>query len=183
MLKRVQSWGRRLQEFADRPWYFPLLGILAGIDLFVLVIPTDALLVSSVMLQPKRWVTAFLWVAFGSSLGCAIMAGLIQWDSHLVMEVWFPSTFDSAIWHTMDVFFDRHGWVALALIALSPLVQFPAVAIAALAGMPPLEVFVVCLVGRSIKSALIAWVATFAPRMLLRIPGLRHDLETLQDPR
>ncbi|MBY0371163.1 hypothetical protein K2X33_10785 [bacterium] len=182
MRKRIQIWVKHLQAFVDRAWYFPTLGLLAAIDLFILIIPTDALLVSSVMLRQRKWVSAALWVALGSSLGSAILAGLIQWDTHLVMDVWFPGAFGSEIWRAMDAFFDKHGALALALIAFSPLVQFPAVAIAALSGMPPAEVFFFCLLGRTSKAMIFSWVASFAPRLLLKVPGMRQELAFLHDP-
>lgn len=181
-MDHIRSWIKRLQSFADRPWYFPVLGLLAGLDLFILVVPTDALLISSVMLQPKRWVSAFFWVGLGSAVGAVALAGIVQWDSAMVMEEWFPQAFDSSLWRTTDAFFDRHGGKALILIAFSPLVQFPAVVIAALSGMSLTKIFFISLAGRMVKSALFSWGASHAPKLLLRVPLIKQELSVLDAP-
>lgn len=181
-MERVRSAVRWLQHFADRWWYFPILGLLAGADLFILVVPTDAILISSVMLQPRRWVSAFVWVALGSAIGAVAFAAVIQWDTNLVMEHWFPDAFDSAAWQAMDSFFDEWGGSALLLIACSPLVQFPAVALAALSGMSLTKIFFVCLLGRSIKSALFSYGASHAPKLLMKLPFIQRELSLIYPP-
>ena len=64
----------------DRPWYVALVGGLAALDLFIMIIPTDGLLVTSVLVRPKRWVSWFLWVSIGSAVGAAALAAIIHWD-------------------------------------------------------------------------------------------------------
>ncbi len=179
-MERIRNAVKRLQTFADRWWYFPVLGILAGADLFILVVPTDALLISSVMLRPKKWVSAFICVALGSAIGAAVFAGVIQWDTNLFMERWFPDAFDSVLWQRTDAFFDAWGGFALLLIACSPLVQFPAVAVAALSGMSLTKIFFVCLLGRALKAALFSYGASHAPRLLMRLPFVRRELSLLE---
>ncbi len=181
-MDKVLTWIRRLQQFADRPWYFPVLGLLAGLDLFILLIPTDALLVSSVMLKPKKWIGAGVWVSLGSALGAVLLASLIQWNPILVFEQWFPHAFETAAWRSMDWFFDEYGGRALFFIALSPLVQFPAVAIAALSGMSLTKLFFVYLLGRLIKSLLFSYGGSHGSKLLFRLPMLRKDLQVLETP-
>src|SRR4051812_12543814 len=117
-MESIRKAVRGLQKFVNRPWYYPVVGVLAGLDLFILVVPTDALLISSVMLKPRKWVSAFFWIALGAAIGALTLGALIQWDATRVTEVWFPSIFHSSTWDRMDQFFDRHGDVALLLIAL-----------------------------------------------------------------
>ena len=181
-MESIRNALKWLQKFVDRAWYFPVVGFLAGLDLFVFVVPTDALLISSVMLRPRKWLTGAFWVGFGSALGALALAAFIQWDAQLVMEQWFPSMFDNALWRSMDSFFDRYGQFALILIALSPLLQFPAIAIAALAGMSLAEIFLVSLVGRTIKSGVVSWLASHAPKLLTKVPLSRQDLAALETP-
>src|SRR4051812_40346336 len=71
---------RRMERFTDRSWYPALVAALAALDLFVLVIPTDGLLISAV-LSPKRrakWVSAAIWVSLGSTVGAVLLASLVQ---------------------------------------------------------------------------------------------------------
>lgn len=179
MKEKIRKSLQRLQRFADRWWYFPVVGLLAGIDLFILIVPTDAILVSSVMLQPRKWISAFIWIALGSATGALVLASLVQWDPVLVTEHWFPHTFDSALWQSTDGFFDKYGDIALFLIACSPLVQFPAVLLAGLSGMPLMQIFFVVLFGRALKTAIISWGASHAPRLLFKLPFMRRELQFL----
>jgi membrane protein YqaA with SNARE-associated domain len=181
-MHQIKIWVKRLQFFVDRVWYFPVVGVLAGLDLFILVVPTDAILVSSVMMRPRKWVQAAVCVALGSSFGALFLAGAIQWDQARVMG-WFPSAFDNSAWQWMDLFFDRNGRIALFFIAVSPLVQFPVICIAALAGMPAWEIFLICLVGRSIKSAVFSYGASHAPKLLMKLPLMKKELSIVDlDP-
>jgi membrane protein YqaA with SNARE-associated domain len=171
LVERVRKVLKRFQSFADRPWYFPFLGFLAALDFYIFIVPTDALLVSSVLLRPKKWVSAFFWVGLGSALGAVALAGALQAGVFSVP--------DSETWVWLKGFFSDYGGVALALIALSPLVQFPVVVLAALSGMPLEKIFLICLVGRWIKSAVFAYVASRAPELLFKIPFLKKELEIL----
>ncbi len=174
-MHRIKTWVKHLQFFVDRIWYFPVVGLLACLDLFILVVPTDAILISSVMMRPRKWVQAAVCVAIGSSLGALFLASAIQWDQARVMG-WFPAAFNNPAWQWMDVFFDHYGRIALFFIAVSPLVQFPAICIAALAGMPDWEIFSICLVGRSIKSAAFSYGASHAPKLLMKLPLMKKEL-------
>ncbi|RYG34625.1 MAG: hypothetical protein EOO01_32105 [Chitinophagaceae bacterium] len=50
MQKTVRRWIRFVEGYANRWWYSPLIAVLAAADSFVIVIPTDGLLVSASML-------------------------------------------------------------------------------------------------------------------------------------
>ncbi len=171
LVEKSRQFLNRLQGFAGRPWYFPFLGFLAALDFYIFIVPTDALLVSSVLLRPKKWVSAFVWVGLGSALGAVTLAAALQ--------LGFFTIPDSETWVWLKEFFNHYGSVALGLIALSPLAQFPVVVLAALSGMPLGELFLICLVGRWIKSAVFAYIASRAPELLFRIPFLRKELEVL----
>jgi uncharacterized membrane protein YdjX (TVP38/TMEM64 family) len=181
MVQQVRIWVRNLRHFVDRLWYFPAVGLLAGLDLFILIVPTDAILITSVMMRPRKWIQAFLWVGLGSSLGALALAGAIQWDPSLVMDRLFPGAFETEVWRWMDAFFDNHGSAALLLIAISPLVQFPAVGIAALAGMPLWDIFITCFAGRMIKTAAFSYGASHAPKLLMKLPFIKQEVAIL-DP-
>lgn len=179
MVERIKNGFRRLQTFADRPWYFLVVGLLAALDLFVLVIPTDAILISTVLLQRRRWASAAFCVGLGGAVAAFALAGAIQWDGPEVMQVWFPEVFHSPIWQTVNSFFDDHGATALFLWSASPFMQLPAVAVAALSGMSAWNVFLVCFVGRTLKAGVIAYFASHAPALLLKIPLLQKELSAL----
>jgi membrane protein YqaA with SNARE-associated domain len=62
-----------LQKFAEKIWYPPFLSVLSLIDVFVLFIPVDGLMISSVLLTPKRWKILGLLVGLGSILGALLL--------------------------------------------------------------------------------------------------------------
>src|SRR3989338_6423574 len=78
MKAHLQKWFLILQRHAKSWWYTPALGLLAFADLFLIVIPTDGLLISSVMLSPRRWIFSAVVVSLGSSLGAVALAHVLQ---------------------------------------------------------------------------------------------------------
>jgi len=164
----VTEWTHRLRRFADRIWYLPFISFLAFIDLFILLIPTDFLLVTYVLLKPKKWIAAMIWISLGSAFGALALAGILQYGGAELVEQWFPRVFQSGHWSSTSEFVRKHGAPALALISVSILPQQPGVVIAALSRMPLFEIFLSVLVGRLAKYALFSWLASHAPKQLER---------------
>lgn len=183
MAKLVGQWWLRVQQFINRPWYVALVSLLAGLDLFILVVPSDGLMISAVLARRERWVSTFLWVTTGSALGALLLTGLIQGIGAEAMESLLPSVFNTEGWSGTEAFLASYGAVALALLALSPLPQQPGVVLAALADMPPLVVFLAVWLGRAVKYGLFAWLAAYAPSQLRRFWVVRRELEELEGNR
>ncbi len=168
-----------IQRYIDRPWYPYLVSLLVFLDMFVLFIPSDGLLVSAVLMRPKRWVRTFIIVSTGSALGALLLAYLLQWNPDYIMNDLFPYLFQNEGWKGTDRFVDDYGALALGVIAASPFPQLPAVMVASLAGMPLFSIFLACWIGRLSKYALFAWLASHAPKYLLRFRGLTKEVEEL----
>ncbi len=177
MHERIQRWIKALQKHADRWWYAPLIGLLAGADLFLIVIPTDGLLISGVMLAPKRWIYTAFMVTLGSSLGTLALGALLQEHGLPFLLKIVPGIDQGSAWIWTQNLMDQWGTWAVFLVALSPLMQHPAVAIAALAGMTLTNLFVMVFAGRILKYLFLAYLATHAPAVLGRLWGLQHELE------
>lgn len=161
---------------ADRWWIPPLIAASAFADLFVLVIPTDGLLVSYVILAPRRWIYAGLWVALGSALGALAFAAVMHHHGLPFLLQILPGIESTKTWVWTVGLMSRWGAWAVFLISLSPILQHPAVAMAAIAGRPLLEIFALVLVARAIKYLFIAWVATHAPKLLRKLWGIQYEL-------
>ncbi len=173
----LKRWFMVLQKYADRWWYAPALGLLAGADLFLVVIPTDGLLIGAVMLSPRRWIYTAFMVSLGSALGCLALAHLIQVHGMPFLLHIVPGIESNSAWTWTNQLMDKWGTWAVFLIALSPLMQHPAIALAALAGMPLLNIACFAFAGRIIKYLLLAYLATHAPSMLGNLWGLQYELE------
>jgi len=178
---RTRFWIRRLQRHARRWWYAPLISFLAFIDHFVVFIPTDGLLVSAVMLHPRRWIYTFLCLSVGSSLGALVLAALIEWHGLPLLLQISPGLDQTGMWSWTEAFMNQHGIWALFLVAVSPVVQHPAIALAALAKVPLLNIFLVVLAGRLIKYAVISWVASHAPHLVRRLWGVSREVKEVEE--
>ncbi len=162
----MKKWIAKLELYVDKPWYPPLLAFIATIDAFLIVIPTDILLISSVLLVPRKWISLFVWLAIGSSLSVLIIASLTETQGLPFLLKYFPHLLQSEMWAWSDQFMHHYGIWAIFLIALSPIMQHPMIALAGLAQLPLAEIALMYFAGRFIKYAIVAWVTAHAPHLL-----------------
>jgi membrane protein YqaA with SNARE-associated domain len=166
---------QKLKTFADRSWYAPLVGLLAGLDQFIVVIPIEWLLIPGVLVRPKRWLSSALWVTTGCALGALLLAGVAENYGPDLLTQWAPSVVHSKGWVQATGFLDEHGALSVFLIAVSPFPQQPIVALAGLAKISLPKVFLAVWMGRAIKYCLVAWLASHAPNLLSRLPGAKKQ--------
>lgn len=177
MAKRVEAWMRKLQKYADRWWYAPVIGLLAFLDYFVVVLPTDGILVSATMLSPRRWIYFALVMALGSSLGALALGAILEVHGLPFLLELSPGLDQGTLWKWSDALMDKWGGWAVFLIGASPLMQHPVVALAAMAEMPLGQLFAFMLGGRLLKFLVLAWISTHAPRLLRKLWGIQDELE------
>lgn len=171
---------RRLQKYTFHPLYLPMLSFLIAADLFLLVVPSDGLVVVSTLARPKRWLRIALWVTTGSAFGAILLAFLVQTGAGGWVQGLVDRTISAGAWEKSTAFLQTHGLWALALIALSPLPQQPSVVIAGLGQMPLLEIFAAVWLGRGVKYGFYCWAASHAPKLLMRVSVLRHEIQKIQ---
>lgn len=174
--KKIEALIQYLQHFTDRKWYPPMLGFLALIDYFIIVIPTDGILISSTMLKPKRWVYLAFCVAIGSTIGALLLFYLTQalgltW----ILDI-YPNINKGQIWILMENFFDQYGLLLVFVIAATPLIQQPVVILAALTQTPLLPFLISILIGRLIKSLIISFIGSHTPHLLSKLWGIKNEL-------
>ena len=167
---------KNLQKYTHRPWYGPMIGLLAALDNIVIIIPNDGILISSVMLRPNRWIYFAISVTIGSALGALFLASLVE---HMGLP-WFlelyPNMMESHTWVLMHQFFETYGLLLVFIVALSPIFQQPAILLAAIANTSLPQLVLTVFVGRLIKFLIMAYVASHAPRLLSRMWGIKDDL-------
>jgi len=173
MKKYFQIW----QRYANYWWYAPLIGLLAALDAFILVIPTDGLMIGAVLLCSRRWAQTFIWVALGSTIGAVLFAAIVQREGLPYLLQYLPSIEQNSVWIWSEQFMQKHGLWTVFLVALSPLVQHPAVALAALAELPISNIAVAVFLGRVLKYCLLAWVASHTPHLLTKLWGIQSELK------
>lgn len=173
----IQLYVKYIERFTDRFWYAPLLALLAFIDNYVLIVPTDGILISSVLLQPKRWLLFSLCIAGGSSIGAWGIAELVQLKGLPWILNMYSGLDQTSTWIWTQKFFTEYGLFLVFGIAMTPLMQQPAVIIASLAGVPSYKIFLVSLAGRTIKYLIMGYIATHAPRLLSKMWGVQGELK------
>lgn len=176
MREKIASFVRWLQGYADRLWYPPLIGLLAALDNLIIIIPNDGLLISSSMLTPKRWFVLALCVAVGSTVGAIVLAALVEYQGlPWILEV-YPGLDDTRAWAVSNQFFDNYGLLLVFVVAVTPLMQQPAVILASLANTPLFDLAAVIFAGRIIKFLIMAYVGSHAPRLLKKMWGVKDEL-------
>jgi len=165
-----------LQYYINRAWYLPMLSLLAFLDNFLVVVPTDGILISSSMLKPQKWFYFSFFVAAGSAIGALGLALIIETYGIHVVENFFPNIQTSSAWIRTQGFFEDYGLWLLFAVAVTPFTQQPAVILAVLAGIPVFQIFVIGFLGRWIKFSLMAYVGSHAPHLIKKIWGVQEEL-------
>ncbi len=176
-MKRVRKYINWLQRFADRLWYAPFIGLLAAADNFIVIVPTDGILVSSSMLTPRRWFWLALSISAGSTLGALGLAGLVEYHGLPWILEFYPGIADSKTWILCDQFFEQYGLLLVFVVAITPLMQQPAIILAGLAYTPLWTLAVVVFSGRFIKYLIMAYLGSHAPRLLKNMWGMKSEME------
>lgn len=168
---------KKIQRHTGKKWFVPLLGFLAAIDNIVIVIPTDGLLISSSMLIPKRWLTFALSVTIGSMLGAMLLASIVEFQGLPWIIDHYPNLVQTKSWIWSQEFFENYGLLFVFVVGLSPLMQQPAVILAALVNTPLYKLALVIFFGRLIKFLLFSYIASHSPKYLKKIWGVRGELD------
>jgi membrane protein YqaA with SNARE-associated domain len=170
-----------LDRFSNRLWFLPLIGTLAGLDLFILIVPTDGISVSATMLQPKRWIRIASSIAIGSTIGAFFLTWLVKHHGPWMIQTFFESTLQSSTWIQAQNFIAEWGHLAICAVAMSFLPLQPVVVLAGLSTMPLSQIVVWLFLGRVTKFIALGWVSSHAPRLLGRFSSIRKELNELNN--
>jgi len=174
---------RYVSRQLGKPWYPLAIAGLAFLDIFLLVVPTDAFLVSAVAVNRKRWWSSALIVAVGSTLGALLFTWLaitqLPW-----LEAHFPAmaAAKSRIPGVLLLFRD-YASLTVLLGAAGPLPMHPFILGAALYGMPAPEVGALVFAGRAGKYLAFAWCTAYFPSALHHVSSLRKEIRDLRHRR
>jgi membrane protein YqaA with SNARE-associated domain len=185
-MKTIKAWFikliSKLRHYRDCWWYMPFMAFLAAIDAYIFVVPIEAIMIPTVLLNRRRWLSVAIWMTAGSALGAATFAALASHFGPEMVTKLMPGALQSHAWIDSKQYLDRHGFWGLVLVSLSPFPQHPAVAVAGLAHVSALVVLFAVLIGRSAKYVPLCWAVVYSPKFLHKIGLLReHDPVTLDD--
>lgn len=168
---------KKLQKYAGRSWYVPLIGLLSALDNIVVIIPNDGILVSSSMLKPKRWHVFATSMAIGNTLGAIFLAALVEMHGLPWILNYFPGLDQTQMWSWSMQFLTQYGLLFVFIIGITPLMQQPAIILASLANTPLLPLTAVIFVSRILKFFVMAYVGSHSPKFLNKIWGIKKELE------
>lgn len=173
ILKLIQYF----QHYVNKSWYSLLMGFLAFIDYFIIVIPSDGLIISSSMLQPKKWLQLAVAFTLGSTLGGITLFYIVrEFGLAMILNI-YPTIDQGVAWTWTTQFFDSYGLLVIFLIAASPFVQQPAVILAALSHVSFAQTAILILAGRLIKFIALSYISSHSPKYLSRLWGIKSELE------
>lgn len=161
----------------NQAWYGPLLALLAAVDYFIVVIPTDGLLISSSIAAPRRWFQFALWLAIGSVLGGVAFSFLVSLYGNGFLIWIFPTIRENQYWILSDKWMNLYGSWAVFFVTALPILSHPILAIAALMKVSIRDITVALLCGRIIKYGVFSWLASHAPQYLFRLKSLRKEAD------
>lgn len=174
---RIRKFISILQKYADRIWYPPFIGMLAALDNIVIIIPNDGILISSSMLTPRRWFTLAISVAIGSTIGAIVLAAFVETKGiEWILEM-YPHMQETKSWIWTADFFEKYGMILVFVVAITPLMQQPAIILASLAETPLFLLAAVVFAGRLIKFLVMAYIGSHAPKLLNKMWGLKGELK------
>ena len=175
--QKIQKHVKSLEQFVDRPWYPLLIGLLAALDNFVIIIPNDGILIASSMLVPKRWFIFGLCVSIGSTIGAVSLCTLVEKQGLPWILEYYPGLIETEVWTWTEKFFDEYGLLLVFGIGASPLTQQPVIILAGLANTPLFILAAVLFLGRILKFTLMAYLGSHSPKMLKKFWGIKDELK------
>lgn len=160
--QRVLAW---IVKFAGSPVYPLMIAAAAAADVFIFVVPNDALVISAVLARPERWLFIAMTVTIGSTLGAAAFAA-VALHSPAWIEANLPWLFTSTSWKNIDQFLDAWGIAAMFLGSVGPIPLQPFVFAGALAGMQFMPLVLGVFLGRLVKYLVIANLCSRSPEFV-----------------
>ena len=175
--KKITFYVVKMEQFADRIWYPPLIAFLAAIDNFIIVIPNDGILIASSMLIPKRWALFSVSIAIGSTIGAIMLSALVEYQGLPWILNLSPGINQTDMWVWTEKFFKQYGLIVVFLMSAAPVIQQPIIILSVLTKTPLWKLTVTFFVGRLIKFMIIGFLGSHSPRFLKKIWGIKEELK------
>ena len=170
MGKRLQALEAKLQvwlERANRGHH--LLGLAALLSFggtLTAAYPVTAVIVTAVLLAPRRWLILSLGCALGSALSGALIVGVAHHLGYNEIHHWFPEMTGGELWTQASGWISNYGVWAIFGVGASPLPQMPLLIFFGIVDDRILEAFLALLGGKVLKYSLVAWVTQHFPERL-----------------
>ncbi len=150
-----------LKRHSNRWYYLPLVCVFAFLDLFIVVIPTEGMIVMTSVMRPRRWLTTGIAVSLASAAGAFVLAYMANtYGEPFITWAAGDNFLKSPVWIRTDAAIVNYGFLGLVVFALGPLPAQIAVMICALGSMAPVEILSAFIMGRAPKYIFFSWIAS-----------------------
>ncbi len=179
-----ETYHRLLQNVvhhSDRPSFPFWVSLLAALDTFVFIIPTDGLVITAFLAQRQKTLWILILAAMGSTLGSTLFGLLTVWFGPQMIDwILSDSIQNSTIWTLSQEWFKSYGVWAVAGVSALPVTHHPILALVCLAKVPLLDLTAAMLAGRILKFTVYAWICRRSPDLLAQFRPVREELEQVQ---
>ena len=167
MGKRLQALEGKLQIWLERAnrghHLFGIAALLSFCGTLTAAYPVTAVVVSAVMLAPRRWLRLSLACTFGSALAGAVIVGVSHLLGYNQIHSWFPNLLSVKTWNEASQWISDYGVWAIFGVGASPLPQMPLLIFYGIVDDRIMEAFLALFGGKALKYGLIAWVTQHFP--------------------
>lgn len=177
--KKLKSFFKKVFEFQNHWIYFPLIGFLVFLDVFIMLVPTESILIVTSALKPKKAVFTAFWLTFCSLLGGLLFCTVIQHYGIEYLQKYYPVITQSPSWFKARAFIEHYGFLGVFLMIFGPMPQPGTLAIGVLLGMSIPKILLAVLSARLPKYLFFAWIGMKAPHLYKKI--FKEDLPISKD--
>jgi hypothetical protein len=156
-----------LDRAAHRPGFLPALSFFPIADYGLWFLPSQMLLATLSVLQPRRWAAFATTFVIAGALGALLTAWAVQAFGPWLLDTLLGGRPDRADEIVATV--ERYGLPALVLLAALPWPPRATVIVCALGGLPPVAIGLGVAAGRVLPSFGVAWISVRAPHLLRRL--------------
>ncbi len=181
MQKKAIHFLKKVMTKIDHPLFPVILALLSAIDHFILIIPSDGILITSIFIRKKKWPRNALSISLGSTLGAILLVFLVHHYGLEEIILHFPKITHSSIWPYSQKLLTDYGLWGLFFMMLSPFMQQPMLLLIGLTNHPLKVILVVILAGKSLKYILISWCASKFPEVIRKSKLLGAEIDEVLD--
>ena len=170
MGKRLDKLESKLQVWMERAnkgnHLLGLSALLSFGGTLTAAYPVTAVIVTAVIMAPRRWLKLSAACALGSAAAGAVVVGVAHLLGYNEIHHLFPNLISPATWAEASRWIGDYGVWAIFGVGASPLPQMPLLIFFGIVDDRILEAFIALFAGKLIKYTLVAWVTQHFPEKL-----------------
>ena len=170
MGKRLERLEAKLQVWMERAnrgnHLLGLSALLSFGGTISAAYPVTAVIVTAVMMAPRRWLTLSAACSLGSALAGAVVVGVSHMLGYNEIHHLFPNLISAETWAEASHWIGDYGVWAIFGVGASPLPQMPLLIFFGIVDDRIFEAFVALFAGKLIKYTIVAWVTQHFPEKL-----------------